>query len=523
MAATQELGEFPFASRGEWKLDKSSLFSLDKSSLSSVDKSSLSSLVRTSSSLVSSSKSVCARVEQLLSEALDDLPASEPTPLVVGFSGGTDSSALLLALSQSSLVRPIAAHLDHGLDPSSRDRAKAADQIARSLGVDWVSERRTVVDSGDGIEAAGRSARYSFLAETARRVGASVVTTGHHLEDQAETVLLRILFGSGVAGLSGMAAVGTVPGAADLTLVRPLLGVRRAVLAEIVREAELKPVEDPSNLDLSLARNLVRHRLLPVLEQEEGDLAPRLARLARRARGARRRIDEVLAERLAVAAAEEGPSVELVELRSLPDPLWEFGLARLHRAAGLPLPPSARARAELRRQVAASGEVVCDCGGGWRWRESGGRLILERPGPTAPGFTYTLQAPGEVEIGELGLRFRLRRGAFEDWMLQGSARRAGLVLPLRPGQSVTVRSRRPGDRLRPFGAAGQRKLKDVLIDKRVPRAERNAIPLLCLGEEGRRIAWVPGITIDDRYRIDPSNLRPSTIWIAELLNTPPDS
>ncbi|HKH47107.1 MAG TPA: tRNA lysidine(34) synthetase TilS, partial [Thermoanaerobaculia bacterium] len=114
-----------------------------------------------------------------------------------------------------------------------------------------------------------------------------------------------------------------------------------------------------------------------------------------------------------------------------------------------------------------------------------------------------------LEIPELGVRVGLHHRPVEPWMFQGSPHRAGLALPLAAGDRVTVRNRRPGDRLHPLGAAGSRRLKEVLIDRRVPEGARDRIPLLCVGE---RIAWVPGITIDQRFRITGE----ASAWVAEV-------
>jgi tRNA(Ile)-lysidine synthase len=102
--------------------------------------------------------------------------------------------------------------------------------------------------------------------------------------------------------------------------------------------------------------------------------------------------------------------------------------------------------------------------------------------------------------------------------VEGSARRAGLALPLAAGDRVTVRNRRPGDRIHPLGAAGSRKLKDVLIDRRVPRRDRERLPLICLGDAGETIAWVPGVTVDQRFRIA-DTAGDTTVWTAEIIET----
>jgi tRNA(Ile)-lysidine synthetase-like protein len=446
----------------------------------------------------------------------NEAPLAADDRVVVAFSGGPDSTALLLGMSRLARrmsgqgVRLIAAHLDHGLDAGSAGRAGAAARLAARLEVPMVLERRPVLElrrPGESLEAAARRLRYGFLDEVRRRTGARYVATAHHRDDQAETVLLRLAFGSGVAGLAG---IRRVHGA----VVRPLLGVAQADLEAVVAAAGLVPVEDPTNRDLGAARNRVRHRLLPDLAAAVPDLAARLAGLAERARRAggalERRLDQLL-EIERISGGPGGVAVDRRALEALPSELLPFAFALLHRRAGAPYPAARTARTELLRQLGRPGRIACDCGDGWIWRGEDGRLTLRRREEegSPSSFTYTLEIPGELEIPEVALRIRLTLQPVEPWMLAGSRLRAGLALPVAAGDRVTVRSRRPGDRVRPLGAGGSRKLKDVLIDRRVPRGERDRLPLLCVGGH---IAWVPGVTIDQRFRLTGE----PTAWVAEV-------
>jgi tRNA(Ile)-lysidine synthase len=447
----------------------------------------------------------------------NEAPLSGGDRVVVAFSGGPDSTALLLGMTRLARrrdLRLVAAHLDHGLDGGSAGRAEAAARIAARLEVPAVLARRPVRESrrpGESLEAAARRERYGFLDEVRRQTGARYVATAHHRDDQAETALLRLAFGTGVAGLAGIRPVyGAV--------VRPLLGppgATRADLEAAVAAAGLVPVEDPTNRHLDAARNRVRHLLLPALSETVPDLSARLAGLAERARRAGGALDrhlERLLEVETVAGGVGGVAVGRRTLQGLPPELLPFALALLHRRAGVPYPAARAARSELLRQLGRPGRVACDCGDGWVWRGEDGRLTLRRreEGSTSPGFTYTLEIPGELEIPEAALRIRLTRQPVEPWMLAGSRLRAGLALPVAEGKRVTIRSRRPGDRVRPLGAAGSRKLKDVLIDRRVPERERDRLPLLCVGGY---IAWVPGVTIDQRFRLTGER----TAWVVEVM------
>jgi tRNA(Ile)-lysidine synthase len=453
---------------------------------------------------------------EALQAFLRRLPPDPGDRLVVAFSGGCDSTALLWGLTRlapSWGIQLVAAHLDHGMDAASAARAVRAAGLARRLGVPLVGARRAVGvhrRPGESPEAAARRIRYQFLDEVRRGCRARHVATAHHRDDQAETVLLRLRFGS---GLRGLAAIQEETG----TVVRPLLALSRATLRQAVAAAGLTPVEDPGNHDPRQPRSRMRHQVLPALAGlaavdavDQALLAAGLANLATRAQRALPALDRRLAAAigLRVETGEHGEKGETVaadrrRLAALPPPLLPFALALLHRRAGADYPASLAAAAELRRQLRPGPRVACDCGAGWRWQAAGEmlRLLRVRPGETTTPFTYTLEVPGELAIPELAVTIRVSRRPVEAWMLRGAPLRAGLALPLpdsgRPGR-VTVRSRRPGDRLWPLGAPGSRKLKDVLIDRGVPRRQRDRLPLLCWAGE---IAWVPGITIDHRFRL----------------------
>jgi tRNA(Ile)-lysidine synthetase-like protein len=452
--------------------------------------------------------------------------------LVVGFSGGPDSTALLLALAAiapGAGWRLLAAHVDHGMDAGSAARATAARGLAASIGVPC-----EVLPAGDGPttsvrdgrEAAARRLRYHLLDDLRRHRGARWLLTAHHAGDQAETVLLRLLLGSGLAGLAG------IPARRDVVL-RPLLAHRREALAAVVAEAGLQAVDDPTNRDLTVPRNRLRHALLagddPAAARRgggsrpagAGELAARATALAAAAAGARRAVARRVAAVAPVLGGPGGPRIPLAALLALPVELRPWALAALHAAAGLPYPPRRAAVAELSRQLAMAGptpNVACDCSDGWRWVAGDGSLALV-PATTASGrrraasasFAYTLDVPGGVEIREAGTTFRLTRQPVAPWMRRGSATRAALDLPLSTGDPVTVRNRRPGDRLRPFGCSHERRLKDVLIDRKVPMLERDRLPLLCV--EGQ-VAWVPGVTVHDGFRLRPGCRE---AWVAELL------
>jgi tRNA(Ile)-lysidine synthase len=193
-------------------------------------------------------------------------------PVVIGCSGGADSVALL-ALAVDAGLDPIAVHVEHGLRDGGAQESASVGAIAAHLGAAFVA-RRVSIAPGSNLEARARELRYEVLEEARIERGASAVLVGHTLDDQAETVLLNLLRGSGAAGLAGMAVRRD-------RIVRPLLGLRRAETNEICAQIGITPLHDPSNDDVSFRRAWVRHELLPLLDRGAArDIAPVLARQA---------------------------------------------------------------------------------------------------------------------------------------------------------------------------------------------------------------------------------------------------
>ena len=195
---------------------------------------------------------------------------------VVGVSGGPDSLALLHMLCD--LYAPaqlIVAHLDHGLRPESVEEAAFVKATTVAWGCRFhpkqVDVTKLAAENGWSIEEAGRNARYAFFAELAVQKRATAVLVAHHADDQAETVLMNLLRGAGLAGLSGMRTISPLPGRPDLLLVRPLLKVSRREIEAYCETHDLRPISDESNTNPDFLRNRVRLELIPLL----ADLKPR--------------------------------------------------------------------------------------------------------------------------------------------------------------------------------------------------------------------------------------------------------
>ncbi len=262
-----------------------------------------------------------AEVRLAVRRALAGLPTA--SAVVVGLSGGADSLALAAAVAFEAPklgLRAATVTVDHGLQPGSAEVAEAAAEAARGLGLD-ASVVRVDVDGGGGPEAAARDARYAALAAEAARLGAAVLT-GHTLDDQAETVLLGLARGSGSGSLQGMAPVSAL--ADGVTLVRPLLAVRRATTQAACAAEGLAPWTDPHNSDPRFTRVRVRETVLPVLEAELGPgIAEALGRTAEQAREDADAFADMIHETIEdiVEHAEAGISVSVAALAANPPAL----------------------------------------------------------------------------------------------------------------------------------------------------------------------------------------------------------
>jgi tRNA(Ile)-lysidine synthase len=244
--------------------------------------------------------------------------------VVVAISGGCDSVALLramTALKTSGAGRLCAAHLNHQLRPEADEDEQFVVELCQRLGVTCEVGRAAVdqlaAHSGDGLEAAARAARYRFLQETAGRLGARFVATAHTADDQAETILHRILRGTGIRGLAGLARAWPLGHA---TLIRPLLGVRRTELRAYLDALAQPCRHDRSNADLRFTRNRLRHQTMPQLRRHfNSGLTEALLRLGALAGEAQAVADDLVAERLDRCMTADDLGATQIELAELSD------------------------------------------------------------------------------------------------------------------------------------------------------------------------------------------------------------
>ena len=438
---------------------------------------------------------------------------TEGERIVVAVSGGPDSTALLTILSRLGPFRLhiTVAHFNHQL---RTEEEAAADlsfvrSLAFSLGLPLahssVDVRAFARKNHLSIEDAARRLRYAFLSAQCSTVGASSVAVGHTLDDQAETVLLHLIRGAGLAGVSGMQPRTQWPFDAGPEVARPLLALRRAETERYCRETGVTPRSDPTNDLPTATRNRVRNEVMPALRCLNPSIEESLTRFAVAASADAQYLDELAAQAFIAIAISDGSRITLPrrELASLPGSL----ASRLIRLT------FARVRGTAADLEAAHIDGVLEA-----LHRSPGRhslpdgviatidqtsLILTR-GPLTPSAVIApaaLPVPGQVVGGAYEIEARLEPPPVT--LKSGDPLQAYLDAD-KAGAGLSVRSRRPGDRLRPLGLGGEKKLQDILVDAKVPARDRDAVPLVCAGDQ---IAWVVGHCIDERYALDSASRR----------------
>ena len=454
--------------------------------------------------------------------------------VIVAVSGGADSLALLYGLHA---LRPQlncqlhVAHLNHCLRPDADADVDFVQQHATNLELPCTIGRADVPllmkQWKLSVEASGRRARYQFYEDVCTQTRATKVALGHHQDDTAETVLMNLIRGSGTTGLKGIAPV------RDVKFIRPLTNFTRQQIETFLTSMGLVPRQDSTNTNTRYLRNRIRHELIPLLERDYNpNIKTGLSRTADVLGTESEYLDTVARKAFEVCRIQDSTEVE-TSIKSGSIVLDSTKLRQYHIAVQ---------RRVLRRSFAEmlghtgdlyfthceamlsivegeSPNTVLALPNGLRFRRVYQYLIFEvNAGSRSPisveteSFAYPLAVPGKAaitalkaeitaELGKIQSREApaLPDGKFEavfdyEKLKEMSANPSLETLPL------TVRNRRQGDRFQPYGMRGTKKLKDFLIDAKVPRYERDSVPLLVYGDE---MLWIVGYTTSERFKIQP--------------------
>jgi tRNA(Ile)-lysidine synthase len=410
-------------------------------------------------------------------------------------SGGPDSVALLYLIARlrgEYGLRLAVAHLIHGVrGEEAREDAHLVAEIAEKLAIpvhlkEVGLPRMKMKDGRGNIEAMGRKERYAFFGAVAEQYGFNKVATAHTGDDQAETLLMWLVRGSGRGGLSGMPPVRKLispdSGKTASLLVRPLIETSRQEIMVYLAEHGIESRTDRTNLDVRHLRNWIRHRLLPQLrERVDSKVSERLVRLAEILRDEDRVLDRIAwscLERVGrdrhlmrEAFLQEDKAIQRRVVRA-----WlDSSLGSLHgftfdhvetiRNFVAQSPPNSR----------------ISLPGGWKLvrQYEAFRLLKREPRKITPvRYSYSLPLEGEVVIPEAGVKLQSLRCSYSSLPRPRDNREALFDSADVPDDALTVRNFRPGDQFRPLGMNGHKKVKDLFIEKKVPLPVRRTLPLV---------------------------------------------
>ena len=431
---------------------------------------------------------------------------SEGEHVVVAVSGGADSMALLHSLMRLAprwRLRLTVAHLNHGTRGVEAD----ADQefvrrACQELEIPFVSESAQLGAAAGNFEQRARRARYGFLRRTAQAVGAQKVAVGHTMNDQAETVLLRVLRGSGADGLAAIHPV------VDNLIIRPMLECSRLEAVRYLDSLGVGYREDSTNRNIEFRRNRARYELLPYLEARFNPrLVETLAREAELSRETAAYLDRESRKTYESLrrTIPGGISMPVEELSGLHPAIRKLVLRHAVRDCRGSL---ARITARLLQDVerlcrgSRSGRRVQIPDQAVALRQFEDLLVLKQQAGAPVPFCRELTIPGECAIPEIGMRIVASCGdANENPSAGWKAGRQAFLDPDALPAVLTIRSRLPGDR---YGGSGHRKVKRLLINARIPSQARDRLPMVVAGDA---VVWIPGFRPAKSFRAHPGSHR----------------
>jgi tRNA(Ile)-lysidine synthase len=412
-----------------------------------------------------------SRIRDHIEHALVELVAG---PILVSLSGGLDSTVLLHALARSQAARDRglrAVHVDHGLHADSPMWARQCADFAEQVGVPLEARAVDIARTpGLGLEATARRARYGAIEEMLH--AGEILALAHHRDDQAETVLLKLLRGAGPEGLGAMRMLRRLGRGFAW---RPLLTLPRASLRSYAEQHKLVWIEDPSNADFSLDRNFLRIEVLPRIARRWPEAEASISQSAVWARAAADFIDDEAERALTHVQGLDPSTLRFREWLALPDALRDPVLRRWLRAIALPEPTQFQV-AELVRQLAEAGEDRQPC---VRW-----------PGVEVRRYRELLHALAPLQLAPLDWTAEFTGEALSLPSGIGVLRLAALAADApqpRLAKPALVRFRRGGENLRLSGTTHTRELRDLLQEAGIPPWQRSRLPLV-FGDDGALLA-----------------------------------
>jgi len=426
--------------------------------------------------------------------------------VIVAVSGGPDSTALLLALNGLKYgygLRLKIAHLDHMFranDETKRDYEYVL-SLSKRLDIPLVYKRIDVPayakETGLSLEEAAREKRYEFLLKAAKEAGAKKIALGHTLDDQAETVLMRLIRGSGLGGLRGIPPIRSLDGA---FIIRPLIEVWRREVEEYLKGMDIEPRQDVTNLMRKFLRNRIRHELMVLLKKYNPNIKEVLARSAQNFSCDYEVLSDVIDKVCGKCANVKGSSVT-VNLRQLKGKQAGIRRGVLRKAIEISkgnLRGIDYSHIEEIEDLIKAEKGAMDLPGKTRVIRTEDALVFGRTKAEAvlPKVWKRISVPGTTFIPELKLAFDA--GFTGSGVKFGKPKTAECIDFKKIKEPLYIRTWEKGDRFRPLGMAEVKKLQDFFVDQKVPRGKRGKVPLLVSGKD---IIWVCGLRLSDAVKI----------------------
>jgi tRNA(Ile)-lysidine synthase len=423
---------------------------------------------------------------------------------ILGVSGGPDSVCLLHILHElrgELEIRLVVAHYDHGLrEKEDETETRFVRRLASSMALPFESEKASLLKEGiaSSLEERARNARYAFFERLKDRLCAQKIAVGHNLNDQAETVLMRLLRGSGPSGLTG------IPPSREHTIIRPLIEIRREEIESYLKARGLTYVIDSSNLRTDYLRNKIRLELLPRLLEYQPRLIDHLGQLASIIGGDNKYL-ETQAEDWVAREAEQKPEGDILipvpSFIDLPQPIRNRVTRHLLRKMGKNLRRIDYGHIESVYILAKSRnpQGLLNLPNGLTVKRVYDRLAFMAGDADKPvEFHYRLEGVGTYYLEEIGRSITLveiERDVVLSWPNQAWTAYLDAEKLQYP---LILRTFKPGDRFVPLGMNGQKKIKDFFIDLKIPSETRASTPILVSQDTP---VWVCGHRIDDRFKV----------------------
>ena len=441
--------------------------------------------------------------------------------IVLAVSGGPDSTAMLYIMNdlrEELGCSLYIAHLNHCLrgEESSAD-AEFVKEQAEKLHIPFTIEKidvKSMITNKESLESGARRIRYDFYRKVMSETKADKVAQGHTADDQAETILMRLLRGSGTKGLSG------IPPIRDGIYIRPLIEISRSEVVAYLQNIGVQPRWDSSNLSTEYERNRIRHELIPLIEKR---FSPNIKAILQQTAEILRSEDDFL-DTIAKSAMTKCIKNNRNEAEGVIDDLKKYHIAIQRRIIRLAIESIL---GDLNRyEFQHIDEIMALIESGTTGKsislprgiiaeKSYGKIIikLDKEEYVEP-FDFTIKVPGETEIPSLGLKVMTFVGNVDSYSKEIYQKTFDYDVV---NGELHLRNRRKGDRFQPLGMSSTKKLKEYFIDEKIPKLQRDKIPILT---DGNKIMWVVGYNIDDRFKVTTQTKTHLNVTVSFL--QPPD-